>query len=279
LLSFAQICGGGGAITADAARTFINEVLIPNKDKIQLKGLLEHLLEGAGRLTVVIDEANLAFNRDKLKDWTQACHAVEALVALSKQDKLVNVIFACSEYALPYLMNKNMMFNLNNLDEINYFGEIPPNDMFELLTTKWDVKENLALALVDTYGGHIKNVTRAVTKLALNPLPEGSFMVNTAYGASIHDVVPCLRWAVNNQQEKKMHIALTALARDGYFKVNDFSDPIAEVISQHNVGGFVTSGGFAVGIPKEVWEEEDCEWICVPSTQAMRVIIAHKILR
>ena len=36
-----------------------------------------------------------------------------------------------------------------------FAGEVPPYKMYELLTTRWGVGHNLAVALIDHYGGHI----------------------------------------------------------------------------------------------------------------------------
>ena len=39
--------------------------------------------------------------------------------------------------------------------------------MCELLTIKWEVKPNLAVALIDVYGGHTYDLLRALNRLYL----------------------------------------------------------------------------------------------------------------
>jgi hypothetical protein len=37
--------------------------------------------------------------------------------------------------------------------------------MYELLTTQWGVRPNLAVALIDLYGGHIYDITAHLNEL------------------------------------------------------------------------------------------------------------------
>ena len=67
-------------------------------------------------------------------------------------------------------------FKLAHLRNFVYVGEVPPDKMYELLTTKWDVGDNLATALIDHYGGHIYDVI-----LKLNELNSSFMYAGTPY--------------------------------------------------------------------------------------------------
>lgn len=172
-----------------------------------------------------------------------------------------------------------MKFNLQNLERIDYFGEVPPSDMFELLTVKWGIRSNLALAIVDTYGGHILSASVAVKNIALARRPNigRRFHVRDPYGNAILNVQPCLDWALETNRLQEMHTALRAMANIGYFEVISENDRIAETISRCNVGGLVKRDSYAVGFKADRWNEIKQDWICVPTSHAMRLIIANKL--
>lgn len=72
-------------MAAKTVSDLVEQVFIPNKDTIGLEELLINLLDGLGFLTLVFDEANLAFSGD-VKNWDQAKSDLEILVAMSKQN-------------------------------------------------------------------------------------------------------------------------------------------------------------------------------------------------
>lgn len=72
--------------------------LVEISDKDSLRELLLSLRDEKGRLTVVIDEANLAFNKRMLqehKDWVSARQDLEILVAMTKHNHEVNLLPVC----------------------------------------------------------------------------------------------------------------------------------------------------------------------------------------
>ena len=79
------------------------------------------------------------------------------------------MILVSSEHVFPYrLRHPEQNFNLIHFNGYIYAGEVPPKDMYDLLTTKWGVDPNLAVALIDVYGGHIYNMKEALSRLYLN---------------------------------------------------------------------------------------------------------------
>jgi len=137
--------------------------------------------------------------------------------------------------------------------------------MYKLLTTKWGVRENLALALIDHYGGHIWD-----TYLALNRLNSHREEFRALVPQLGQGVVKCLKWEGNKEQ---MKMTLCQIAESGFSPLSDQDDPIAEVISKNNVGGVVQSGYSTVGLPFDAWGKNKIG--LVPSKQSMRLAIAE----
>lgn len=112
------------------------------------------------------------------------------------------------DHAFPFRLRETMRFNLFDIQEMFYFGEIPPAEMFELLVTKWQVGPSLAMALVDAYGGHIMNVANTLMMLDRSGQTGKRFDVQDGYGMSVMCVRPCLVWAKGNNVLSEMRTAL-----------------------------------------------------------------------
>ena len=53
---------------------------------------------------------------------------------------------------------QNYGFNVEDLTDYIFAGEVPTDKMYELLVTKWGVGNNLAVAFIDYYGGHVYGI-------------------------------------------------------------------------------------------------------------------------
>ena len=159
-----------------------------------------------------------------------------------------------------------------------YVGEVPPDKMYELLTTKWDVGDNLATALIDHYGGHIYDVI-----LKLNELNSSFMYAGTPYkplGISekfcaelqwqADGVMECLQF---NGDHAHMRELLTQIAENGFALLKDKDDREAEVIRKHNVGGLVQrESDKVIGLSADAWGEHGIG--LVPYKQSVRLVIA-----
>ena len=176
------------------------------------------------------------------------------------------MILVSSEHSFPFrLSDPRLGFNLSNFTEYIYAGEVPPNEMYKLLTTKWGVRDNLALALIDHFGGHIWDTYLALNRL--NSDREEFIALDPQLG---QDVVRCLKWEGNKEQ---MKMTLCQIAESGFSPLSDQDDPIAEVISKNNVGGVVKKRSTVVGLPLDAWGKSKIG--LVPSKQSTRLAIAE----
>jgi hypothetical protein len=184
----------------------------------------------------------------------------------------VNVILISSEHAFPYrLRDPRLDFNLDNCNGYIYAGEVPPKDMYELLTAKWGIESNIALALINLYGGHVYDMM-----LAIERLQSRKHKFNWYFDSNLSDNVKrCLKWNFEKCEDNvRMRDTLRQLAITGFAPLDDINDPVAIKISENNVGGTVKKTGITIGLRDEVWLETKYENGIVPTKQAMRLVIA-----
>ena len=137
----------------------IANFLIKNPNPKSLQKTVISLSETLGGITLVIDEANIALSVDEQSPQAtieSTRSALALFTALTKAENKLNVILVSSEHSYPFrLGDKRLRFKLENLNGHIFSGELPPKDMYELLTTRWSIKHDLALHLLSIYGGHI----------------------------------------------------------------------------------------------------------------------------
>ena len=184
----------------------------------------------------------------------------------------LNVILVSSEHSFPFrLTDPRLGFNLDNFNGYIYAGEVSPKDMYELLTEKWGVESNLAVALIDHYGGHIYDVYLALTRLSYDK--EGFWLMDSNLS---DEVRLCLKWKGESEGDRdRMRDALRQLATTGFYPIEERTDPVARVISENNVGGVVKYFSSIIGLRPDVWKSTKLKNGIVPSKQAMRLAIAE----
>jgi hypothetical protein len=173
----------------------------------------------------------------------------------------------------PYrLRHPEQEFNLDNFNGYIYAGEVPPKDMYDLLTMKWGIERNVAVALINIYGGHIYDMKEALSRLHLKKESFYQF-----FDSNLSDnVIQCLKWKGEKEKDNmRMRDTLRQLAVTGLVPLEDINDPIAKVISVNNVGGVVKSYGEVIGLRAEVWQQTKFKNGIVPTKQSMRLIIAE----
>ncbi len=141
--------------------------------------------------------------------------------------------------------------------------------MFKLLTVEWKLTEKLALALVSLYGGHLYDIYLALIGLRKSKTRFTPIIANRSAG-----ITKCFK---ENVDKKRLVDTLKMLAETGFAPLTDRDDPIAEVLSKHNVAGVVMQTSLNVGLPDSVWED-GFEYGLVPSRQSTRLLIARYLV-
>ena len=85
----------------------------------------------------------------------------------------------------------------------------------------------------------------------------------------------CFEGEKVDKEETKNY--LRQLAESGFVPLKKRNDPIAEMISKHNVGGVVAKSALNVGLPKSVWSSK-IKYGLVPTSQSTRLLIAEYLL-
>jgi hypothetical protein len=154
------------------------------------------------------------------------------------------------------------------MNQFIYAGEIPPREMLEMLTVQWKLPHDLAYAFVNLYGGHVYDVFEGIKQF----FEKGEkFEAYDPFMTS--NVQKCLKW--KNGDKKLMVSALKQLANTGFYPLKEYDDPLAEKISEYNVGGVVKRNSLIVGLNENVWKKTHCKYGIVPSKQSMRLVIAE----
>jgi hypothetical protein len=232
-------------------------------------GLLVYVLEILSTLQtpikgIVFDEANLYFNDESLP-------FLNCLTALTKQNKEIFVIMATSDYGLPFTLSK-IGYNVNHFSTILVMSDVSPTDMLLLLET-WGVRPALAYLLVDIYGGHILQIARALKDLDIRKEDtEYSYSFISGIG---NQIVACRYDAEKCGKIKEVAVAMYCLIKTGFYACQ-FTNSAAEIITKHNVGGFVDSFAILPGLPKSVRTDTSGLIVSglVPSSQMMRIYMA-----
>jgi hypothetical protein len=239
--------------------------------------LLPQLLEALGAdatYTLVIDEANLAFDKnfhdretvDKmiaslkvLTQFTKEKQKVPQLFSLLMVKvnwtnctvllSQVNVILASSDHSFASKL-ADLGFNMFDITSVIIAGEISPDKMYELLTQEWGLRTHLAEALMDIFGGHIWDTFWAINQLNHTKkdfFPRMAFDMMT--DGSIHE---CLNFEQGSPADRlRMAKILECLALNGFAPLgnNPVTDAVARMLSEKNIGGVVASNSTVVGLP------------------------------
>ena len=130
------------------------------------------------------------------------------------------------------------------------------------------------MTLIDHYGGNIWDVYQALLRLSTD---RESFYAGDPFISS--QVIRCLKWKGNQDGDhEKMVEALRQLAVAGFCPIDEYDDPIANVISANNIGGVVFKGTVIIGLPIEMWKSTNCKFGIVPSKQSVRLAIAEELM-
>ena len=143
--------------------------LLDNMDgKMKQEGFVSLVRRAGKGIAIIVDEANIALPRDD--DLTEAKAARDALaeiVSITKQTVKASVVLISSEHGYPFKLAKAGL-NLVDIKNIIIAPEVPPVDMFKMLTGHWGMGHRLARLFVATYGGSIDAVYTALGNLINN---------------------------------------------------------------------------------------------------------------
>ena len=149
---------------ATAVQNFVKSLDDDHKAQA-LSELVKGIVEKGNDTTIIIDEANLALPNDEDTDEAKtAKRALAQITCNTKQSFKASVVLISSEHGYPFKLAKAGL-NLDDIDNIIIAPEVPPVDMFRMLTDHWGMGPRLARLFVATYGGSIRAVYKALGNL------------------------------------------------------------------------------------------------------------------
>ena len=149
-------------------------------------------------------------------------------------------------------------------------SDVSPGDMLRLLSS-WGVRPSLAYLLVEIYGGHILQISRALVHLHHKKDKAG---INMSFISGLSSQLAlCTKESKDAQIEDEVIEALNTLMRTGFFAC-DFTDSVAALLIKFNIAGFIEKQSEVPGLSKMVRGERSG---LVPSTQMIRVVYSLDI--
>ena len=241
--------------------------------------MLSRVVELAGQqglyICLVVDEANLAFptlplaKPQKPEDERMVADTrllLERIVQLTKQSCKINALIVSSEYGYPYRLQHDNFFNITNLTDTLFAGEVPPAEMRVLLQEVWGLGPELSDVFLAYYGGHVHLASQALTKLTamLDQFKCKSVAPKGAAGA----IARCLEADASGDKRRMLH----AMALKGFAPIVHEGNAQAQALSQANLGGVIDTDATVVGLPWELRTGEN--YGIVPSSNFI-VSVVH----
>lgn len=230
----------------------------PQKNVASLEFILELMTNLQSPIEgIIFDEANKYFIKNSLP-------LLDVLTFLTKQKRQLAVIMATSDYGFPFAL-ENIGYNTFHISKSLVLSDISPYDTLRLLSS-WGVRPNLAYLLVEIYGGHVLQISRALIDLHIK---KENAKINTYFISGLKNrLAVCIKESKDAGICEKVITALDTLMSLGFFACN-FNDPVAELLTKCNIAGFIGSESIVPGLSTTLRRTETG---LVPSVQMIRIV-------
>lgn len=131
------------------------------------------------------------------------------------------------------------------------------------------VGENLSTALIERHGGHIYDTWMAIQKIQSMSMSRGVEPCNR--------IQESLNSCKTNVDKTRMVKMLRDIAEKGFAPLDRENDPVAEILSKHDICGVVSDLSSNSGLRTDVFLREKCFFGVVPSKQSTRLSIALQL--
>ena len=164
LVAAAENLNAATAPLAASVRSIIG-IMQPEHKALTFSKLVKSIQETGNDTTIIIDEANLALPNDGNDAKAETAKtALAQITGETKEAFQASVVLISSEHGYPFKLAKAGL-NLVDIQNIIIAPEVPPVDMFKMLTDHWGMGHRLARLFVATYGGSIHAVYTALGNL------------------------------------------------------------------------------------------------------------------
>ena len=143
LAAAAENLNAATAPLAASVRSIIG-IMQPELKALTFSKLVKSIQETGNDTTIIIDEANLALPNDGNDAKAETAKtALAQITGETKEAFQASVILISSEHGYPYKLTKAGL-NLVDIKNIIIAPEVPPVDMFKMLTGHWGMGPRLA---------------------------------------------------------------------------------------------------------------------------------------
>ncbi|CAE7214886.1 unnamed protein product [Symbiodinium sp. CCMP2592] len=221
-----------------------------------LSELVKSIVEKGNDTTIIIDEANLALPNDGNDAKAETVkRALAQITGSTKEAFQASVVLISSEHGYPFKLAKAGL-NLVDIKNIIIAPEVPPVDMFKMLTGHWGM------------GPRLDSSWPPTAALLMNKRDQFYPLRTT----SVPGIGNCL-----GQDDAREHLINIAL--DGFSPVSVYeTDEGAIRASAKNVAGIIPGEAQAPGLWPEVFHETDEKYVLVASTHHVRLLICEALL-
>mmetsp|Transcript_22488 Transcript_22488/g.46363 ORF Transcript_22488/g.46363 Transcript_22488/m.46363 type:complete len:505 (+) Transcript_22488:36-1550(+) len=266
LVAAAENLNAATAPLAASVRSIIG-IMQPEQKALTFSKLVKSIQETGNDTTIIIDEANLALPNDGNDAKAETAKtALAQITGETKEAFKASVVLISSEHGYPFKLAKAGL-NLVDIKNIVIAPEVPPRDMFEMLTDHWGMGHRLARLFVATYGGSIDAVYTALGNL----MNKGDqfYPLGTT---SVPGIGNCM--VKDDAREHLINIAL-----DGFSPVSNLKqDEGAQMASEENVAGIIPGEAQAPGLWPDAFHETEKKYVLVASTHHVRLLICEALL-
>jgi hypothetical protein len=264
--------GSGAVVSAALSPTALRPLTLPEL----LDGFILACENDSKFPVLILDEVNRALPSAPAEASASTLSTLHLLTQLSKEQRKMNVLIAASEHTEPFRL-ASLGFKTQHMTETVIACEVPPAEMYKLVTETWGCGPALAQGLLAVYGGHVWQTHLALGTLARE---KAAFKAIAGFSpATIDGVVACVKASRSADPAMVgLEDMLRSLAIHGYIGVADRKDPRAELLSVHNVGCVVSACASAPGVPPEAWRSGSMTVLTVAS-HGMRLVLAHQLSR
>ena len=248
--------------TGAAAKDLLD--LVIQEKQVNIENFINQTVRSGRIPSIVVDEAKLALPGISGEANTAAKTALATITKWTKQTKQANFMLISSEFGYPFRLLECSL-NLQDIGKVIVIGEVPKDDMLQMLTSDWGMDDNLANVFYDYFGGDI-----STTKQALDQLVEGKEKFDPEAVVDCPGLPTCVK-----DPEARAH--LENIAKDGFSLVEDVeTDAGARMIAQKNVGGVIRKGAVTFGLP-DIFTSTGYKYAVIPSSNHMRWLAARTL--
>lgn len=262
-----------------------------------LHSLLRQLISELGNITIIIDEANYLFSFQN--PHRQMENLFNYFITLTKHIKHVNIVLCSNDdlnFPFPYQPfspksqssdHLHLPFDFQYFTSYLFCGEHSPKDIYYLLINHWKVGENLALSLIDLYGGNIYHLYHVIYHFKRHP---EKFQPYQSY-QSINLMNIFYYFSENEMNKNDFMKILRSLAKIGFYPLEDgqsYYHPVIHFLLAQRIVNLIHRGNDVImnETLEKTWENIDTiteitktyktpiHFGIIPASQSLRLSIA-----